>query len=100
MRYTAFFDWPSTLGTEIHTIREPKTTKQAPFSENCSHLLNIAIETDDNFNWSATFRTEICLFMEPKTTKQAPFSDSRFHLLFLFYRLGLYLFSTATFNKT
>src|SRR6266699_3627697 len=53
-----------------------------------------------SFNRSTTFGTKVCSIRELKTTIQAPLCDSCSHHLILFYRLGLYLFSTATFKKT
>ena len=97
--YATFFYWPSTFGTKIHTVGELKTTIQALFCNSCTHHLDFAIDSNCNFNWSATFRTKIRSIREPKTTIQAPLCDSCSHHLFLFYRLGLYLFSTSTFKK-
>src|SRR6266568_6081386 len=99
MSYTASFNRSTTFGTKVCSIRELKTTIQAPFCHSCSHHLDIAIDSDCNFNWSTTFRAKIRSIREPKTTIQAPLCDSCSHHLFLFYRLGLYLFSTTTSKK-
>src|SRR5262252_2073320 len=100
MRYTAFFNRSATFRTKNCTLRESKTTIQAPFYDSCSHLLDFAIDANCNINWSSAFKAKIRMFRELETTIQAPFSDSCTHLLILFYRLGLYLFSAAHSNQT
>jgi hypothetical protein len=93
MRYKASFNWPATFWAIIYTLKEWKTTIQAPICDSYSRHPGFSIDSDPNFNRTATFWAKICMFREPVTTMQAPICDSCLHLLFLFYRPGLYPFS-------